>query len=185
MIRSRRGISIVEMLVVMSASTVVLTLASLLIIRAMRVQMESRAHCDVERNALRLSGQFRSDVHQAETAETKELAGEDGVFLRLQLPDGNQVKYSRVGGTVQRLASASGQQVWREEFAFPAACDISIRELESPPRIRLTITAKLTVAPSDGKPTVSTLAIPVSFDVEAALDRDGRIAAAKVEETNP
>jgi hypothetical protein len=182
MTASRRGISILELLVIMSASTVVLTMTSLLIIRAMRVQMESRAHCDVERNALRLAEQFRRDAHDAKSAEINEEAGEGEVFLRLQVLDGNQVEYSCTGGTVLRLASGSGKQVSREEFAFPAAIEISIRELKSPSRITLTITAIPLAAA--GKPPVSTLLIPVSFEVEAALDRDRRFAADNVEETN-
>jgi hypothetical protein len=181
----RRGISILELLVIMSASTVVLTLSCLLIIRAMRAQMDSRAHCDVERSALRLAQQFRDDVHQAQNAETNEDAGEGGVFLRLGVRDGKQVEYSRTRDTVLRLTSADGNQGWREEFAFPATCEISIRELESPPRIALKITTPPTAALSENKPPVSTLAIPVSFDVEAALDRDRRFAANKPEGTNP
>jgi hypothetical protein len=185
MIGPRRGISILELLVIMSASTVVLTLSSLLIIRAMRVQMESRAHCDIERNALRLSKQLRSDVHQSHTAETNDEAEKDGVFLRLQWPDGKRVDYSRVGGIVLRLASTNGNQVWREEFAFPAACDLDIRELDTPPRIALTITASAKVAPSADQPPASTLAVPVSFHVEATLGRDRRPAETDSAGENP
>ena len=51
----RRGVSLTELLVVMTACTVVMTLTSQLICRVMRIQVESRAHVDVERNAMRLA----------------------------------------------------------------------------------------------------------------------------------
>jgi hypothetical protein len=190
MIRSRRAVSIVELLVVMSASTLVLTLTSVMIVRAMRVQMQSRAYCDIERNSLRLAEQFRRDVHQAQ-AVPKLGDAEDEEFLRLQPVDGGQVTYrmerSSDGGTVLRLRSTSGKPDSREEFVFPATCELAIQELQSPQRLALTITSATEVAAgADGKPRVNTALIPVSFRVEAVVGRDSALAsAAGAEEVAP
>jgi hypothetical protein len=169
----------IELLIVMSACSVVLTLSSVVIVRAMRVQMQARAYCDAERNALRLSDQFRRDVHGAKSAVSRRADPEGDSFLRLQLADGRQVDYSRVGGTVLRLTTGNGNRVAREEFAFPADCELGVRESQSPRRLVLTISADpdfdLT---SGGTPLRVAPAGPLSLHVEAAVGRDLRLAAA-------
>jgi hypothetical protein len=177
MIRSRRAVSLVELLVVMSACTGVLTLSSVLLVRTMRIQMQSRAHGDAERNSLRLSDHFRRNVHQAKSAVSSRGELEGDVFLRLQLADGQQVEYSRIGNTVLRLSTENNDRVSRQEFAFPADCKLSVHELESPPRLALTITTEQGFsAPFDGNKASRTFAIPVSLHVEANLGRNLRYA---------
>jgi hypothetical protein len=186
MICSRRAASLIELLVVMSASTVVLTLTSQLLCRVMRIQIESRAHVDVERNSLRLAEQFRRDVHAAQAAATSRDELGNDVFLQLRFPDGRQAEYSRHGRTVLRRVSGSSSQVAREEFVFPATCDVAIQEDGKPPWLTLTITMGPNQARSgDDKPLTRALAIPVSLQVEATLGRDLRFAAAPARQEVP
>jgi type II secretory pathway pseudopilin PulG len=186
MIRSRRGISLIELLVVMSACGVVLTLTSQLLCRVMRIQIESRTQVDVERNSLRLSEQLRHDVHQARVAVTSRPELGNEVFLRLQFADGQQTEYSRHGGTVLRQASGNGSQASREEFVFPATCNLSIQQNGAPPRLTLTITTGPNEARSgDDEPLNRALAIPVSLRVEATRGRDLRFATAPARQEAP
>jgi hypothetical protein len=182
--RFRPGISILELLVVMSASSVVLTLAGMLIIRAMHTQMDSRTDCDVERNALRLAEQFRRDVHDAERAEANPQAKEGASFLGLQFSGGNRVEYSRAAGAIQRVASMRDGRVSREEFKFPAAAQMQVDRWESPPRMALTILSPPPSETMDDKPSISTRTVPVSVNLEAVLGRDRQMAAAHVEGDN-
>jgi hypothetical protein len=175
MICTRRAVSLVELLVVMSACTVVLTLSSVLLVRAMRIQMQSRVHCDIERNSLRLSNQFRRDAHEAKSVRSSRDELEGDTVLRIHLTNGKQVEYSYIAGRVVRLSTENGKYVSREEFTFPATCELSVRELESPPRISLTIaTNQDLAAPFDGVSTARSIAPPVSLHVEGRLGRDRR-----------
>ncbi len=179
MIRSRRAASLIELLVVMTASTVVITLTSGLLCRVMRIQVESRTHVDLQRNSLRLSEQFRHDVNAANAAVTDQDVLNAGDFLQLRFPDNRQVEYSHHGGTVLRRLSGHGNQVAREEFVFPATCEVAIQEDGQPPRLTLTITTGPGEAHSgDDKPLNRALSIPVSLRVEATLGRDLRFATA-------
>jgi hypothetical protein len=182
MIHSRRAVSMIELLIVMSACTIVLTLSSVLVVRAMRTHAQSRVNCDAERNALRLSSQFRRDVHAAESAVAENNAQRGDFFLSMQLTEDQQVEYSIVGGTVLRLMSLDGKSTAREEFAFPAGSKLTIRELESPRRIALTIVNQPTFdkAP-EGIPRAIALAVPLSLDVEANLGRDRRLTPARAQ----
>jgi hypothetical protein len=183
---TRRAASLVELLVIMSACTVVLTLCGVLLERAMHIQMRSRARADVERSALRLSDQFRRDVHQARAAATGNADPGTGPFLQLQFVDDQTVEYSHLAGTVLRVLAKNGQPIWREEFVFAPDSELVIREQGSPPRLALTITAQPKDVPSpDIQQPVASAAIPVSFQVEAGLGRDWRFAAPSTRQERP
>ncbi len=179
MIRSRRAVSMIELLIVMSACTIVLTLSSALVVRAMRTHAQSRANCDAERNALRLSSQFRCDVHAAQSAVANSNVQRGDSFLSMQLIGDQQVEYSIAGGTVLRLMSLDGKRTSREEFAFPAGSELTIREFESPRRIALTIVNQPTFDKlPEGNQRPIALSAPLSLHVEASLGLDIRLAPA-------
>jgi hypothetical protein len=165
----------IELLLVMSACTVVLTLSSALIVRAMRTQMQSRAYGDAERNALRLSEQFRQDVHAAKSAATSNAAQRGNAFLKLQLATGQQVNYYLADGTVQRQKSGNSHPSSRESFVFPAGIELSVRELSLPPRISLAVWLDPASEVSSEIPRQISLIPPVSLHVEAVLGHDLRL----------
>ncbi len=184
--KTRRAASMIELLLIMSACTVVLTLTGVLLHRGMSIQMQSRARVDAERTSLRLANQFRRDVHEARAAIT--LNGDQGkdVFLQLEFADGRTAEYSREEGTVLRLESGGDEQTWREEFVFPAVGDLTIEEESEPRRLILTITAKPTEQqPADGKPRVSLYHAPVSLQAEAVVGRNWRFNAAPAGQEAP
>jgi type II secretory pathway component PulJ len=175
MTHTRRGASLAELLVVMSACSVVLSLSSQILCRVMRTQIDSRAVEDVERSAARLSERFRADVHQAATAETAADTLSEGVFLRLALPAGRQVEYSRQAQCVLRRESGGGSPEWREEFQLPAACHVSIREENTPLRFVLTASTRPDEVSAAGeKPVAATTSL--YLQVEGRLGRDRRFA---------
>jgi hypothetical protein len=172
----------IELLIVMSACTVVLTLSSALVVRAMRTHTQSQANCNAERNALRLSSQFRRDVRAAQSAMASSNAQRDDPFLRLHFTEDQQVEYSFAGDTVLRLMSRDGKRTAREEFAFPAGCELTIRELESPRRISLTIANKPTFEKAyEASPRLIAFVVPLSLNVEATVGGDLRFARAETQ----
>jgi len=184
--KPRRAASMIELLVITSACTVALTLTGVLLHRAMRIQMQSRAHVDAERTSLRLANQFRRDVHAARAAVTGNADEETNAFLRLEFADGRTAEYSRVAGTVLRLESGSSKPMWREEFAFPAVNELMVEEESAPQRLSLTVIAKpIEQLTTNGKPFASTLSVPVSIHVEAVVGRDLRIGSASTGEEAP
>jgi prepilin-type N-terminal cleavage/methylation domain-containing protein len=182
--RSRRAVSLIELLVVMSVSTVLITLTSGLVCRVMRIQVQSRAHVDVERNTLRLSNQFRRDVHQAQSAVTNRADLRVDVFLMLRFADGEKVEYSSQKGIVLRLKSGAGAAPGREEYVFPPTCELTIAESGAPPRLVLTITGRLTEQPGEGRESsqLTSPAIPVTLQVESQVGHDLRFGVAAAQQ---
>ena len=130
--KRRRGFSVTELLVVMSVGSVVLTMSAVLIHRLMQTESQARRFYNVERTVLRLSDQFRRDVHGAGAAAIDNPAGTDSPFLRLTLVDGQTLEYGRRGGVLSRIQKDGDKIVSRDEFTFPDNIPLSMREVESP-----------------------------------------------------
>jgi hypothetical protein len=169
----------------MSASTIVLTLCGLLLHRAMRLQIESRAHVDAERTALRLAGQFRHDVHAARAVVTGNSEQAGDALLQLELADGRTAQYSRDAGTVLRIESGGDKPEWREEFVFPTVHELTIEEEDAPQRLILTVTAKPKAVPPASEPLASTRIVPLSIHAEAVVGRDLRLGQAPASQETP
>lgn len=132
-----KALSLVEMLVVMSAVSVLLNLTALVLHRLMDVHSHSRAFLDTERNALRLARQARSDIHAAQRVEVER--GETGDTLRLELGPAGSVEYRNDGELVQRVCTRTAAMTARESYRFDPGERLKIEWLESPKRIALTV----------------------------------------------
>lgn len=182
----RRAISLIELMVVMSACTLILTLSAVLMHRAMRSHAHSRAFQDVERSAARLSDQFRHDVHQARTASIDGAALNTGVFLRLELADSQTVEYRRQDGVIVRRLSKDGGTASRDDYVFSPACNLNVVETAAPRRITLTITTDPTEPSAvHANRMLAMEELPVSLQAEAVLGRDARINAAPARQETP
>jgi hypothetical protein len=188
--RTRRGVSLIELLTVMSGCAIVLSTSAALVHRAMRAQSETRYFFDGERGALRLAQQFRRDVHRAAAATIDADAFASGVFLKLELPGVGAVEYRRDDASVVRASLAEGGAASREAFATPAASELTVDEADDPPRLVLTIVAASPRPPAEtpdrGARPPGIRDVPVSLRVEAVISRDLDAAgAAAGEEDSP
>ena len=173
--KTRRAVSLVELTVIMSACTVVLTLSAVLMHRTMRTYTEAAACRDAERSAMRLSDQFRRDVHQARAASIDETTLKAGVLLRLELADGQAVEYRRQDGVILRVLSKDGGAVSRDEYVFSPSCKVIVAEAAAPRRISLTITTALADSPTNSaKRPFAMKEVPINLQAEAVLGRDAR-----------
>jgi len=171
---ARRATSLIEMLVVMSACTVILTISAGLIHRAMHAESATRSFFDGQRSALRLSEQFRSDVHAATAASLEDASRHDGLFLRLQLADDQTVEYRRRESNLLRFLLKKDHEIARDEFVFSSPLELSIRVEATPRRLILEITAgsvALTATKGAKQPLAAYL-VPVNLQLEACLARD-------------
>jgi hypothetical protein len=113
----RRGISLVELMLTLSACCVILTMSAALIHRALHAQSKSRRFFDGERNAQRLGESFRRDVHAATSAATGAEAGGGDVI-------GNRNVWRPDRRYHKRPAEWNARGVdghpGREAFMFPA-----------------------------------------------------------------
>ena len=179
----RRGISLVELMLTLSACTVILTMSAGLIHRAMHAQSKSRMFFDGERSALRLAESFRRDVHDANSIATRETGGGD-LLLRLQLAKEQSVEYRQAAGRVERLWHVDGIVRAREAFVFPAETRL-MTETEGPRLITLSI-----APPADATGPVERPLLPYTVRVclraEAVLGRNASLMdVADPPETRP
>jgi len=169
----RRGVSLVELLVVMSAATVILTLSTGLIHRIMHAQSKARVLADGERTTLRLGDRFRRDVHQAThvTVDKSQLA--DGSFLRLHLADGSTLEYRREATTIRRVQRDGSSTIAQDEFSFGEGFEVEVNG-ENGRVVVLSITSRrLRTNDAVDQPERITNAIPVDLQVVAAIGQRG------------
>src|SRR5438045_3775634 len=138
-LKARRGVSLVELLVVMSLSSVLLTTSAVVLHRMMLSHGKTRNVLAASRSALRLSDQFRSDVHRATGVTTENL--DAPVVARLQLDGSNVVEYSYADGVVRRTRITDDKVTSREEYIFPANSQLAVGQ-SSPPLLSLSITSQ-------------------------------------------
>lgn len=171
--KEHRGVSLVELLVVMSLGTMLLTTSAVVLHRMMQSHGKTRHFLDASRSALRLSEQFRSDVHRAREATTDDLPPE--IVLRLQLGEATVVEYRHAAGLVRRTQLVGEKVTSREEYAFPAGSRLTIREQMSPRLLSLAITSM----PGDaGGPAQQGFATAIHLQIDAQPGRDSRYADA-------
>ena len=128
---ARRGITIIEVMIVVTGTTLLLGLC------AVSIQLLMKLNADVqgryaEAVALeRLGGQLRTDAHASETAqlvaEEKEKATAKPAGLRLTLQAGHIVEFGRGDGGVVRTESRAGKTVRHERFTLARGADRAVR----------------------------------------------------------
>lgn len=177
----RQGASLVELLVVMSAATVILTITAALLHRIMLAHSKARTFMDAERTSLRFANSFRSDVHQAISASTADGIGEGTAFLKLSLPDGQRIEYRRDEGTIFRVLLSGDRIVSREAFSFPAEIEVVVKK-EGPRLVAISISSHPgETAPTNGNSTLPAYFVPINLHVEATLSRNRSLSELPLE----
>ena len=172
--KRRRGISLAELLLTMSACTVVLTTSATLIHRALHTQSRTRSFCDGQRSALRLADGFRRDVHAARSVKIGDAAQAGSPLVVLEMTGGQSIEYRHDGGRIERLHKAGGGVTAREMFEFPAGSQAQA-EQPSPQLVRLSILPPAEVPDPSAEPR-SRFDAPLRLQVEARLTRHPSLA---------
>ncbi len=131
-----RGFTLVEMVAVISVSSVLLVLATGVVHRAMRIDTAWRERADVTRAMTRLAHDLRRDAHRAQSVEITQ----DPLVLRIVFADDAEVSYQVVGEKIVRERQAAGEQTEREYYKKPADYGLEITILASPERVELRLT---------------------------------------------
>ena len=174
--KHRRAISLLELLLIMSAAIVVLSLTGVLLHRAMLVQLQSRERANVENTTLRFSEQFRRDVHDSREVTTDKTHNKAGVFFRATTGSSRTIEYTRQDGTILRVESGGDRPVRRESFEFPSTAELHIEQATAPARIVLTIQRRAAESPvaSSASPHDTTI-VPVSLHLEPLIGRNSQL----------
>jgi prepilin-type N-terminal cleavage/methylation domain-containing protein len=110
---ARRGVSLIELLVVITVLAVLLGLCAITIQLLLRVGSDAQARRSAAASLGRLAEQFRADVHACDDVEVRPSAG-----LRLVLKPGVVIEYRVHAGSVARVESGEGRASRHESFVL-------------------------------------------------------------------
>ena len=135
---ARRGITLIEVLIVVTGVTMMLGLCAVSIQLLMRLNGDGVSRYGTAVALERLARQMRADAHSSESGQLDVDPKADGkpASLRLTLNPDHMVTYQSQEGAVVRTESAAGKVVRRESYSLPAggAARFLLRE-EGPSRL--------------------------------------------------
>ncbi len=118
----RRGITMIEVLILVTCVTIVLGMAALTIQAMLRLVTDSHSRLTSSLVLERLARQLRSDAHASQTARLESAgpkAPPDRTILNLSPEPGLLVTYRVLEKSVDRDESLAGKTVRHESFALP------------------------------------------------------------------
>ena len=144
--RRHSGFTLVEMMIVISLSSIVLATIGIVFQGLRGAQRAIGDHQTAIDNIARLAQQFRADVHSATSAEIAAVdleaaawppdAGEKSdaaqEILKLPQPEGKEVDYRLDRGSMTRVVRSGNQIAERESYALPENCRVQWQLDDSP-----------------------------------------------------
>jgi hypothetical protein len=115
----RRGITIIEVIVVMTGVAALLGLSVVLLQLLMKLDGEARGQFQGAVALERLAHQFRQDVHGSTAARLEKPAGANTEDLRLEPGPDRSVEYQPRGEAILRIETQKGKVVRRETYSIP------------------------------------------------------------------
>lgn len=169
LISSRSGYSLIEMVLVIGAITVLLGLCAGMIHRLLKLDRVARAHLTETATVARLARQFRQDVRASMRAEPGGDADHPGSVLELSRSDNEWVSYRPEGRSLIRTHRRTGQVDRRESYALPRRGTPRFEVLDEGQAILVSLQLRPPVAEPRGFG-------PTELRIEALLNRDARLA---------
>ena len=166
MTNRRRGYALIEVLVLITVVTAMLTLCAGMIHLLMRLDRAGRLAADVANDLDRLTHDFRDDAHASATLDPPAQTPER---LTLKIPDGRTVEYQVRPGDVLRTVR-QGEKVRRfEVYRRPARASVRIDLTSDGPR---RFAALVIDRPPDGQADSQYR----DYRIEAELGKDRRLS---------
>ncbi len=125
----RRGITIIEMMVLITAVATTLGLCAFTIQALLRLKTDGQSRLNAQVGLERLARQLRSDAHAAADAQldAAPAGGGKAPGLRLALGPKHDVVYEPRKSAVIRVESQDGNVARREQYSLPAAREIDFQ----------------------------------------------------------
>lgn len=122
----RLGFTLTEIMVTMTASSMVMATAASLLHRSLSLESATRHVLERERTALMLARQFRGDIRRAVRVTTAGDTLPEGTLFRAELSDGESIEYRAAPDRLIREASLADGSVAREEYACAGGAGWSV-----------------------------------------------------------
>jgi type II secretory pathway pseudopilin PulG len=157
-LRGRRGITLIETLVLMTCVGVMLGLCAVTIQLLLRLHTESQARLSAAMVFDRLARQLRTDVHVSESARLKSAttkSADPGASLSLQLKPAHLITYTASDRVIARDEMLLGKRVRHESYSLPrdAAARFELAQEAAISLVKLRLTHELKIGRTDpGKP---------------------------------
>lgn len=132
----RRGKTLIEMLLLISVLTVIMTIVATTLVALFRTDRQIRRDLDQQTSLARLSGRFRTDAHAAASCQV-------GPTCQLALADGRVIHYLAAPRKIAREVRRGDAVEHRDAFFLPEAAAVQFdmpAELDGK-LVRLTIAA--------------------------------------------
>ena len=120
---SRRGITILEIMVVMTGVAAMLALCAITIQLLMRLNADGHTRLSAAVSLDRLARQIRQDAHASNTAQLDQKAGAKTASLRLTLEPKHDVLYEPQHREIVRVETKDGTLSRRESYSLPPGSD--------------------------------------------------------------
>jgi prepilin-type N-terminal cleavage/methylation domain-containing protein len=133
MSRRRQGFSLIELLVVISAGGLLLSIAIGTVSRAMRIHEETTRQLSHAQRLVQLTDQFRCDVHLSTS-----LSLDQPTQVIFQLDEGT-IAYSVEGNQVKRIQLDSNDRKQVEQYQLSDRAEVAFSSLDEPKRTVMTI----------------------------------------------
>jgi len=163
---TRRGYALTELLAVIAVGSVLLGIASGLLVLLMSVEENSRDSRRQQVMLSELAGQFRRDVRRCVRVLPADAKRRGSPEWRLAMPEGTVVQYRVQGTSLVRILTDSGVVREQEAYQLPEEAQVS---LELPAAGGPAIVSLLIATPQ-GKPLRGALHA-VQIDVGLGADR--------------
>lgn len=111
---ARRGMSLIELVGVMAAGAVLVSVAIATLVALLRSDRRFAARLDGQQSLTELADQLRTDVHAAAEATWDDAAG----TLRLTGANGDRVEYALRPARCERREAPAGEDEWRLASAY-------------------------------------------------------------------
>jgi type II secretory pathway component PulJ len=156
----RRGITLIETLVVMTGLSVLLGLCAVTIQLLLRVSSEAQARRSASAALGRLAEQFRADVHGGDDAQLRPSAG-----LRLSRGPRVAITYTVRDGRVERDESTGGPASRHETYALGKGSSAVFQRRDDGPRRFLVLVVSRGARPGHPDP-------PRPIEILAVIGKD-------------
>jgi prepilin-type N-terminal cleavage/methylation domain-containing protein len=169
----RRGVSLIELLVVISIASVIIGLCVTTIHLLLRSERDQSRDVRTAAIVSRLAEVYREDVHA--TSQSEIVVDAEHAQLILTDPPGREIVYTADEHLLRRVERLGGALVHRDVFCFPPESRIRFAREESPRIVRVTIDVAAPIP--DRMPVDQARRAPRRpLVIEAVADRDRRFA---------
>jgi prepilin-type N-terminal cleavage/methylation domain-containing protein len=152
--RGARGVSLVEMIIVISIASIILGVVLVLMQWLLRSERDVRKTVWYGRSASRLARVFREDAHRAGKVEIVADGAESSNTMRFLVEGAHTVTYRIDEHTIDRIDRDGETELRRETFHFPPGSGIRFEKEDSPALARVVVdraTGQLKVDAADDR----------------------------------